>query len=102
MAEHNKMSSAMKKFNIAIAVAGVLAAASLAVAPTAMAAPTGGSNAADAIKSLRDMGYDVQLNGTVSGPLSQCIITGVHGVANSNPTVFTTAYVDVSCPSSDD
>jgi hypothetical protein len=48
------------------------------------------------------MAYNVQLNGTVSGPLSQCITTGVHGVADSNPTVFTTAYVDVSCPSSDD
>ena len=92
----------MKKFNIAIAVAGILAAGSLAVAPTAAAAPTGGSNAADTIKTLRDMGYNVQLNGTVSGPLSQCIATGVHGVADNNPTVFTTAYVDVSCPSSDD
>jgi hypothetical protein len=92
----------MKKFNIAIAVAGILTAGSLAVAPTAAAAPTGGSNAADTVKTLRDMGYDVQLNGTVSGPLSQCITTGVHGVADSNPTAFTTAYVDISCPSSDD
>ncbi len=92
----------MKKFNIAISVAGILAAGSLAVASTAAAAPTGGSNAADTVNTLRDMGYNVQLNGTVSGPLSQCITTGVHGVANSNPTVFTTAYVDVSCPSSDD
>jgi hypothetical protein len=92
----------MKKFNIAIAAAGILAAGSLAVAPTVTAAPTGGSNAADTVKTLRDMGYNVQLNGTVSGPLSQCIITGVHGVANGNPTVFTTAYVDVSCPSNDD
>ena len=92
----------MQKFNIAIAVAGILTAGSLAVAPTAAAAPTGGSNAADTVKTLRDMGYDVQLNGTVSGALSQCITTGVHGVADSNPTVFTTAYVDVSCPSSDD
>jgi hypothetical protein len=92
----------MKKSNIAIAVAGILAAGSLAVAPTVAAAPTGGSNAADTVKTLRDMAYNVQLNGTVSGPLSQCITTGVHGVADSNPTVFTTAYVDVSCPSSDD
>jgi len=92
----------MKKFNIAIAVAGILAAGSLAVAPTAAAAPTGGSNAADTVKTLRDMGYNVQLNGTVSGPLSQCITTGVHGVADNDPTVFTTAYVDISCPSSDD
>ena len=55
------------------------------------------------------MGYAVQINGTVSGPLSQCIVTGVHGLSNSDqsghridPTVFTTAYVDISCPSSDD
>jgi hypothetical protein len=48
------------------------------------------------------MGYAVQINGTVTGPLAQCIVTGVHGVSNSAPTVFTTAYVDVSCPSSDD
>jgi hypothetical protein len=92
----------MKKFSIAIAVAGALAAGSLAVAPAATAAPTGGSNAADTVKTLRDMGYNVQMNGTVSGPLSQCITTGVHGVANSNPTAFTNAYVDISCPSSDD
>jgi hypothetical protein len=92
----------MKKFDIAVAVAGILAAGSLVVAPTAAAAPTGGSNAADTVKTLRDMGYNVQLNGTVSGPLSQCIATGVHGLANSDPTVFTTAYVDISCPSSDD
>ena len=92
----------MKKFNIAIAVAGILAAGTLAVAPSAMAAPTGGSNAADTVNALRDMGYNVQLNGTVSGPLSQCVVTGVHGLANADPTVFTTAYVDVSCPASDD
>ena len=92
----------MKEFNIAIAAAGILAAGALAVAPTATAAPTGGSNAADAVKTLRDMGYNVQVNGTVSGSLSQCIATGVHGLANGDPTVFTTAYVDISCPSSDD
>jgi hypothetical protein len=92
----------MKKFDIAIAVAGILATGALAVAPMAAAAPTGGSNAADSIKALQDMGYNVQINGTVSGPLSQCIVTGVHGLTNSDPTVFTTAYVDVSCPSSDD
>ena len=55
------------------------------------------------------MGYAVQINGTVSGPVSQCIVTGVHGLSNSDPsgqridpTAFTTAYVDISCPSSDD
>jgi hypothetical protein len=92
----------MKKFDIAIAIAGILAAATLAATSAAAATPTGGSNAADTVKTLRDMGYNVQLNGTVSGPLSQCIATGVHGLANNDPTVFTTAYVDISCPSSDD
>jgi hypothetical protein len=41
-------------------------------------------------------------HGTVSGPLSQCIATGVHGLSSNDPTVFTTAYVDITCPSSDD
>jgi hypothetical protein len=92
----------MKRFNIAVAVAGILTAGSLAVASTVSAAPTGGSNAADTVKTLRDMGYDVQLNGSMTGSLSQCTATGVHGLANSNPTVFTTAYVDISCPSLND
>jgi hypothetical protein len=92
----------MQKFAIATIVAGILAVGTVTVAPMAAAAPTGGSNAADTVKALRDMGYNVQLNGTVSGPMTQCIVTGVHGLANGDPTVFTTAYVDVSCPSSDD
>ena len=92
----------MQKFAIATTAVGILAAGAVALASTATAAPTGGSNAADTVKALRDMGYNVQLNGTVSGPLAQCIVTGVHGLANSDPTVFTTAYVDISCPSSDD
>jgi hypothetical protein len=92
----------MQKFAIATTAVGILAAGAVALASTATAAPTGGSNAADTVKALRDMGYNVQLNGTVSGPLSQCIATGVHGLANTDPTVFTTAYVDISCPSSDD
>ena len=57
----------MQKFDIAVAVAVIVAASTLTVAPTAAAAPTGGSNAADTLKTLRDMGYNVQLNGTVSG-----------------------------------
>lgn len=92
----------MQHFAIATAAAGILAATAIAAAGTAAAAPTGGSNAADTVKALRDMGYNVQLNGTVSVPPSQCIATGVHGLTNSDPTVFTTAYVDISCPSSDD
>ena len=92
----------MQKFAIGTAIAGLLAAGAIGLAGTATAVPTGGGKAADTIKALQDMGYAVQINGTVSGPLSQCIVTGVHGLANGDPTVFTTAYVDISCPSSDD
>ena len=71
-----------------------------------MAAPTGGGNAADAVKELQAEGYNVQINGSVSVPLSECRTTGVHGVPNtadssgptSGPVPFTTVYVDVSCP----
>jgi hypothetical protein len=62
----------------------------------AAAAPTGGSNAADTVKSLQGQGYSVQVNGSVTAPLSQRIVTGVHGGAAR----FTTAYVDVCCPPS--
>ena len=92
----------MQKFAIGTAIAGLLVAGAIGLEGAAIAAPTGGSNAADAVKDLRDMGYNVQLTGTVRGPLSQCTVTDVHGLANSDPTVFTTAYVDISCPSSDD
>ena len=51
------------------------------------------------------MGYAVQLNGALSGPLSMCTITGVHGLSNTDaagnqivPDQFNTAYVDVDCP----
>jgi hypothetical protein len=99
----------MQKFSITTAIVGIFAAGAIGLAGTATAVPTGGGSAADTIKALQDMGYAVQINGTVSGPVSQCIVTGVHGLSNSDPsgqridpTAFTTAYVDISCPSSDD
>ena len=92
----------MQKFAIGTAIAGLLAAGAIGLAGSAAAVPTGGGSAAETIKALQDMGYAVQINGTVSGPLSQRIATGVHGLSNSDPTVFTTAYADITCPSSDD
>ena len=90
----------------ATAIAVILAGAALGLAVTATAAPTGGSSAGHTIKSLQDQGYSVQLNGTAAVPLSQCAVTGVHGLSDSdaagkrvNPAQFTTAYVDISCPS---
>jgi hypothetical protein len=99
----------MKKFIVTSAAAGALAVAALGLAGAATAASNGGSNAADTVRSLQGQGFTVQLNGSVSAPLSQCIVTDVHGLSNSNvdaagtridPTQFTRAVVDVNCPSS--
>jgi uncharacterized membrane protein len=100
----------MKKMNIATVIAGALTAAAIGTAGVASAAPTTGS-AADIAKALQDQGYSVQFNGTTNGPLSNCAVTGVHGLIvmmmpdgnlmmkmdTANPG---TAYIDVSCPSS--
>ena len=95
----------MNESTIGTAVFGVLSALAVALAGAAGAAPTGGASASDTVKALQDMGYAVQLNGAVSGPLSMCTITGVHGLSNTDaagnqivPDQFNTAYVDVDCP----
>jgi hypothetical protein len=90
----------VKKFTITATTVGALAAAALGLAGAAAAAPTGGSSASDTVKNLQAQGYNVQLNGSATAPLSQCIVTGVHGepVGRIDPTQFTTVYVDVNCP----
>ena len=96
----------MRKFGFTVAAVTTLTAAALGLAGTAAAAPTGGGNAADTVKELQGSGYNVQINGSVSVPLSECSTTGVHGVPNavgssgprSGPSTFTNVEVDVSCP----
>jgi hypothetical protein len=92
----------VKKFTMTTITVGALAAAALGLAGAAAAAPSGGSNAADTVKNLQAQGYNVQLNGSVTSTLSQCIVTGVHGdsVGPIDPTQLTVVYVDISCPSS--
>jgi hypothetical protein len=92
----------MKKFAVSTAVTGIIVVAALGWSGTAQAAPTGDASAADTIKSLQGLGYNVQINGSVTAPLTQCLVTGVHGLPNSSavPTGFTTVYVDVDCPPS--
>jgi hypothetical protein len=91
----------MKKFTITAGVICALATTAVGFAGAAAAAPTGGSSAADIVKSLEAQGYSVQINGSVTVPLSQCLVTGVHGdTAKKDPTQFSTVYVDVSCPPS--
>lgn len=92
----------MKKFAFSTAVTGVIVAAAVGWCGAAQAAPTGDASAGDTIRSLQGQGYNVQINGSVTSPLTQCLVTGVHGLPNSStaPTGFTTVYVDVDCPPS--
>ena len=99
----------MKKFGFAAILASGLAAGVLGFAAPAQAAPTG--TAADTVTSLQAEGYDVQINGVTQAPLSQCTVTGVHGLNNSNvnsadqrinSSQFDTVYVDVSCSNDGD
>jgi hypothetical protein len=96
----------MEKFAIRTAVFGIMAVAIAGSSGVAGAAPTGGGSAADTVKTLEDMGYAVQVNGSLTEPLAQCKVTGVHGLTNTDaaghqivPNQFDTAYVDVDCPS---
>ncbi|MDT5339225.1 MAG: hypothetical protein QOD90_4730 [Mycobacterium sp.] len=89
------------------ATVGALAAAGLALAGAATAASTVYGNAQDTISGLQAQGYSVQVNGTADDPMTECTVTGVTGLSDSNvdaagrlldPTKFTTAHVDITCP----
>jgi hypothetical protein len=83
-------------------VAGLAGAAGTAgFAAPVSAAPTGGTKAPDVVRELTAAGYAVQINGDNGVPLSQCIVTDVHGVPAARTTAlqFTTVYVDVECES---
>jgi hypothetical protein len=96
----------MRNFAIATGAAGALAAVAFGLAGAAAAAPAGPGSAGDVVKSLQDQGYNVQLNGASSGPLSECTVTGIHPTGSTpadgsgRVTQFSTVYVDISCPPS--
>jgi hypothetical protein len=89
----------MNRFAIAIGIAGIWAAAALGLSGVATAAPSGPGSASDVVQSLKDQGYNVMLNGTVAGPLSECNVTGVHNPDRTGlAAALTTVYVDIDCP----
>jgi hypothetical protein len=97
----------LRTWALTTATAGTLAAVGLGLAGAAAAASTTSGNAQDTISSLQAQGYSVQVNGTADNPMSECTVTGVTGLSDSNvdaagrlldPTRFTTAHVDISCP----
>ena len=79
-----------------LAVLAAVAVPALGLAAPASAVPTGGTSAVDTVAALQAQGYNVALNGIADVPLSECIVTDVHGLSDVRPT---TAYVDISCPS---
>jgi hypothetical protein len=98
-----------RSFIIGSVVAGALTLSGLGLAATATAAPGGASNAEDTVSRLTSQGYNVALNhngGWSDVPLSQCIVSGIHGLVSGVPQGqplpqdqqgAQTAYVDVSC-----
>jgi hypothetical protein len=87
----------MKTFAFVGGGVGVVVAAMLS-APSAVAAPVGSESASDVVADLRAEGFNVMLNGSISEPLSECHVTGVHNPAVGNAIAFTTVYVGVTCP----
>jgi hypothetical protein len=72
----------------------------LGLAPAASAAPTNVGSAQNTVDRLTALGYNVAINGSKTAPLTECSVVGVHpgdpGIAV--PSQFTTIWVDVSCP----
>ena len=94
----------MKQFLIAGATLAVLAAFELAVAAQGMAVPLGGQTADDAMRTLQGQGYTVQINQSVTVPLSRCIVTNVSGLrgvesdgALSDLGRANVVFMDVDC-----
>ncbi|MGV0815722.1 hypothetical protein ABQF34_27540 [Mycolicibacterium boenickei] len=78
----------------------------LSLAAPATAAPSGPGSAADIVRDLQSRGYQVQINSTANTALSNCRVSGVHGLADSNidedgyridPAQHSTVYVNVNC-----
>jgi hypothetical protein len=92
----------MKTIAILTGVVGVMAAAAVPLAGQAVAAPAGVGSASDVVQTLKAAGYNVMINGTTEGRLSDCTVTGVHNPdLSGQAAIFTTVYVDVDCPRTD-
>jgi len=90
----------MKRFDHTIVAAGVLAGAVFGLAPAASAAPTNVGSAQNTVDRLTALGYNVSINGSRTAPLSECSVLAVHpsDPGTTAASQFTTIWVDVSCP----
>jgi hypothetical protein len=102
----------MKSFTLPVIVAGAFAAATLGLAGTAGAAPSGVTDAAQTVGQLQASGFDVIVNKLGTAPLNQCVVSAVRpgqtfsrmdsgapGAMDDIVTTVTamTVYVDVAC-----
>ncbi|WP_066902407.1 hypothetical protein [Mycolicibacterium houstonense] len=95
-----------RKFSATFGCTAVALAVGLGLAAPAAAAPSGIGSAADTVRELQNRGYQVQINSNANTGLSNCRVTGVHGLSDSNidadgrridPTKHNTVYVNVAC-----
>lgn len=97
----------MKKFAIAVAAFGALAAAGVGLSGPATAIPLAGQPADSVVRTLESEGYTVRLNQSTNVPLSRCTVTSVNGLRGTtdaegdlkDPGALNVAFVEVSCPS---
>jgi len=102
----------MHKFPITALTASVLSAAGLALAATAVAAPTGPSTVDQAVNQLTADGYTVIVNKVGAATADQCTVaavragqtysrsdSGTPGAQDDIHTTFTvkTVFVDLAC-----
>ena len=102
----------MNKFPITALTASVLSAAGLALAATAVAAPTGPSNIDQTVSQLKADGYTVIVNKVGAASVDQCTVAAVRpgqtysrtdsGTPGAQDDIHTTVtgktvYVDLAC-----
>ena len=93
----------MNRFAAGAATAGILTVSALGFAGCALAAPSGGSSAAHVVNQLTAQGYDVQINGDQTAPLSECTVTDISGLSGTDSKGHalmpngSTVYVGVDC-----
>jgi hypothetical protein len=83
-----------------ITVAVGLAGSAIGLASAAAAAPSNVGSAQDTVNRLQGLGYNVALNGSKTQPLSECVVTAVHpgDPGTLAPSQFSTIFVDIACP----
>ena len=90
----------MKKYAHVTVAVGALASAAFGLAPFAAAAPSNSASVQDTLDRLQALGYNVELNGSRTAPLRECNVLAVHpddpGLTAAR--LFTTIWVDISCP----